>query len=89
MTHRVIKGATYVVRLTERDRRRGSLVIEVLITSTLDYAVPMEFELKLPADAEVLRELIYHARIGDVSLFLAEHGYDEYGNGRGTWGRIA
>jgi hypothetical protein len=86
--HLEIKSSSYrlVVRLVKM--ARGERVVHVKVWVRLKWAVPMEFKLYLPGDDEALRAMLHAARGGYFPDWLAEHGYDEYGNGKGDWGEI-
>lgn len=84
-----IKSAQYTLTVKMRPRGRGRRSVETTVDVALAWAVPLRITMELPDDAEDLREMIHAARRGAFADWLASQGYDQYGHGRGSYGRIA
>lgn len=86
--HLEIKSSPYrlVVRLLPKSRGERKVVTTVAVS--LSWAVPLTIHMTLPDDGEDLREMLRSARGGYFVEWLGKHGYDEYGNGKGTWGTL-
>lgn len=89
MTDRLsIESAPYRLDVHLKRGARWAATVHVKVAVALAWAVPMSFELHLPGDEEALRKMLRSARGGYFVEWLAEHGYDEYGRGKGDWGTI-
>jgi len=66
----------------------GEREVVTTVQPRLAWAVPLTIRMTLPRHSEDLRDMLAAARGGYFMEWLTQHGYDEYGNGNGTWGQI-